>query len=338
MEGLSLPRSNSALSSASALLVSSAAAPPHADLAQPGRLASALRSRTYRGELILFSFDFCGIGEALSMALTLRSIGFEHFVPMSDGAETCETLRTAARTRDIQPLWPCWYSSWPRDHPGWKVWGTAPGCVSAARASHTCVLEQLWASRYHVAAQILAAGINLLHVDTDSAFLSDPYALLKSPPLSRMNFVFLPEAPANGGMWYAQNTTAGRRCSARLRNLHIWHRSKYRGRACCHTVGAGAAWVIAEVARRTMRVIGLALPPRRKALPPFDRAMARLDRLLCVLRHPVCSPPRVCCSFAPQKPCLATSSLLLQIMVGRAGVLRVSTRCSKKRHSATRDT
>jgi len=161
MEGLSLPRSNSALSSASALLVSSAAAPPHADLAQPGRLASALRSRTYRGELILFSFDFCGIGEALSMALTLRSIGFEHFVPMSDGAETCETLRTAARTRDIQPLWPCWYSSWPRDHPGWKVWGTAPGCVSAARASHTCVLEQLWASRYHVAAQILAAGINV---------------------------------------------------------------------------------------------------------------------------------------------------------------------------------
>ena len=62
------------------------------------------------------------------------------------------------------------------------VWGTAPGCVSAARSSHSCVVEQLWATRYHVAAMILASGINLLHVDTDAAFLTDPYALLKAPP------------------------------------------------------------------------------------------------------------------------------------------------------------
>ena len=36
---------------------------------------------SYRNELILFSFDFCAISEALSLALQLRRIGFEHFAP-----------------------------------------------------------------------------------------------------------------------------------------------------------------------------------------------------------------------------------------------------------------
>ena len=101
------------------------------------------------------------------------------------------------------------------------------------------------ASRYHVAASILATGVNLLHVDTDSAFLSDPYALLKSAPLNEISKIILPEAPANGGMWYAQNTSKG----------------------------SGAAWVMSEVSRRTLRVIELKLPDKRKALPPFDQAM-----------------------------------------------------------------
>ena len=47
----------------------------------------------FRGELILFSLDFCGISEALSLILTLRGVGFEHFAPMSDGQETCEALQ-----------------------------------------------------------------------------------------------------------------------------------------------------------------------------------------------------------------------------------------------------
>ena len=233
--------------SASALLPASAAAPPYVDLSHlaPSALDATVRARAFRGELILFSFDFCGISEALALVLELRRVGFEHFAPMSDGPETCEALRGAASARGISPLWPCWYSSWPRDHPGWQQWGTAPGCVSAARNSHTCVLEQLWASRYHVAAQILATGVNLLHVDTDSTFLSDPYPLLKRPPIAQVSLLILPETPANGGMWYAQNTTRG----------------------------TGAGWVIAEVARRTLRVIELALPKGKKGLPPFDQAM-----------------------------------------------------------------
>ena len=32
------------------------------------------------------------------------------------------------------------------------------------------------------------------------------YAQLKAPPLAAVSLLILPETPANGGMWYAQNT------------------------------------------------------------------------------------------------------------------------------------
>ena len=228
---------------ASSHAIALGSAPATTDLADPQSLARVARARSYHGELILFSFDFCGIAEALSLVLSLRRASFEHFLPYSDGVETCDALHTAARLRDIDHL-PCYFSSWPRDHAGWKMWGHGPGCVSASRPSHSCVLEQLWASRYAVAGQILALGdINVLHIDTDSAILADPYAWLKTAPLAEQNLIILPESPINGGMWYAQNTTAG----------------------------AGAQWVIAEVARRTLAVIDQ--PLERRMLPPFDQAM-----------------------------------------------------------------
>ena len=229
---------------ASSAVLAGARYPRHADLSNPEAFKAALRTRSYKNELILFSFDFCGVSEALSLVLTLRAASFEHFAPLSDGAETCDALHSAAVARGLDASWPCYYSSWPRDHAGWDTWGTAAGCVSAAREAHYCVIEQLWATRYHVSARILAAGVNLLHIDTDAAILSDPYAMLKSPPMAGQNLVILPETPANGGMWYAQNTTDG----------------------------TGAQWVIAEVARRTLAVIALSLPPGRKAQPPFDQA------------------------------------------------------------------
>ena len=231
----------SPFASASALAGSSLL--PPADLSAPGALRAAARARSYKSELILFSFDFCGIAEAISLVVNLRRSSFEHFLPLSDGLETCEALRSSAATRGVGPL-PCFYSSWPSNHSGWKLWGTAPGCVSAARASHSCVLEQLWTTRYHVAGRLLGLGdVNLLHVDTDSAILSDPYAVLKSPPYGHQNLIVLAESPVNGGMWYAQNTSDG----------------------------FGAQWVIAEVARRTLATIEL--PILRKTLPPFDQAM-----------------------------------------------------------------
>lgn len=214
------------------------------DLSDPTALHAAVLNRAFEGELILFSFDFCGISEALSCVVSLRLVGFEHFLPLSDGWETCDAMQAAAGARGLAAI-PCSFSSWPRDASGWTSWGSGPGCVSGARPSQGCVLEQLWTTRYHTSALILAMGINLLHVDTDSVILSDPYAVVKSVPLATHSLIFLQEYPANGGMWYAHNTSAG----------------------------TGAHWVIAEVARRTLEVIDVPVPKRKKALPPFDQAI-----------------------------------------------------------------
>lgn len=218
--------------------------PPTGDLAVPNVMRTAVHARAFKGELILFSFDFCGISEALSFVLSLRLASFEHFMPLSDGKETCDAMRAAARARDFPQDVPCWFSSWPRDHPGWAMWVSGAGCVSTARPTHMCVIEQLWATRYHVAGRLLARHhVNILHLDTDTAILADPYTMLKSAPLAVANLILLKETPVNGGMWYAQNTSAG----------------------------GGAQWIISEVSRRTLAIISL--PTKRKYQPPFDQAI-----------------------------------------------------------------
>ena len=240
---------------------------PHSggDIAQPGVLQAALQARAFRGEIILFAFNFCAISDALALIATLRRASFEHFLPFSDGQATCEALRSIAavggglrglpRPLPPQPLPPppCYWSSWPGNHTGWQYWGTRPSCVTGELGGRrACVLEQLWLSRYQAAARLLGAGVNVLHVDTDMALLRDPYLALKAPPLSEYSLVVLPEKPANGGLWYAQ-------ASAR---------------------GAGAHWVMEEVVRRTVAVLGLVPQRGRKGLPPFDQAMP----------HPLATP------------------------------------------------
>jgi hypothetical protein len=173
--------------------------------------------------------------------LHLRDVLFEHFLPLSDGAETCQAMQDEAKARNISAV-PCFFSHALNNHSGWAKWGTKPGCVSAARANHYCAIEQLWATRCYVAGHLLTTGINVLYLDTDSIILSDPYAILKTPPYDAVNLVLLAEQPVNGGLWYAQNTAAG----------------------------AGAQWVLAEVARRTAATISLPLLSRM--LVPYDQA------------------------------------------------------------------
>ena len=219
-----------------------ASPPPPSDLALPGALSAAIASRAFRGEMILFSFDFCGISGALSLLIHLRSISFEHFLPLGDGKETCEAMQKLATSHGIDPV-PCYFSHALNNHSGWIQWGSGPSCVSAARPNHYCSIEQLWATRYHIAALLLATGkVNIINMDTDTVILSDPYAILKAPPYADVNLILLLETPVNGGLWYAQNTRAG----------------------------GGAQWVIGEVARRTQAAISVNISSRSSV--PFDQA------------------------------------------------------------------
>ena len=228
--------------------------PPHpgGDISDPAVLQSALQARAYRGEIILFAFNFCAISDALALVATLRRASFEHFLPFTDGPSTCDAMVSLAavggglRGRPRQPPPPpCYWSSWPGNHTGWQYWGTRPSCVSGDQGGRRpCVLEQLWLSRYQAAALLLGAGVNVLHVDTDMALLRDPYLALQAPPLSDYALIVLPEKPVNGGLWYGRATQRGH----------------------------GAHWVMEEVVRRTVRVLELVPQRGRKGLPPFDQA------------------------------------------------------------------
>lgn len=215
------------------------------DLTRPDVLRDALASRVFKNELILFVFDFCAVQEAINLVLMLRRAGFEHFLPVADGAATCDALVAAAVRGGVRDV-PCGWTSWASRQPGWASWGSGPHCVSAAARRRVCTIEQLWAARYDLAGSVLARGTSLLFLDLDMALLRDPYLPLKRE-LGGYGFVFLQDTggaiPANGGLWYAQHARAG----------------------------VGAQWVVAEVGRRMEAL--LRVPLARKRLPPLDQTL-----------------------------------------------------------------
>ena len=209
------------------------------DVSVPGVLQQALRLRVHRGELILFTFDYCDVPLALNLVLHLRRhLQLEHFLPLSDGPRTCAAMQEAVGS--VAGAVPCFWSAYPSNHSGWP--GNVGRCESAQRGQ--CAPEVLWATRYFIAGRILARGdVSLLHIDTDTLLLTDPYPALKAAPAS---LLIVPEAhPANGGVWYAQRTGAG----------------------------GAAHWVISEVARRTVELLAANEEDRHHGLPPFDQAL-----------------------------------------------------------------
>lgn len=160
---LRLPRfTNSAYFSIEQL--SSRAPPPSGNLSDPRILRLALSSRVFRRELILLTFDFCAVSDALNVVLLLRHAGFEHFLLLSDGRTTCTALQKAATSTTHIP---CFWSGF-NDLAAWKWWGSYRGCESATHPRRSCVLEQLQAVRYYVAGQLLQEGANLLFIDLDT--------------------------------------------------------------------------------------------------------------------------------------------------------------------------
>ena len=69
---------------------------PGGDLSEPAVLQAAVQDRTFRGEIILFAFNFCSISDALALMATLRRASFEHFLPFTDGRETCLAMQHLA--------------------------------------------------------------------------------------------------------------------------------------------------------------------------------------------------------------------------------------------------
>jgi len=162
------------------------------DLAQTGAVEQVVASRSHRGEIILFTSDANMPGWAFHFVLTLRRVGYEHWLLLADADATCDALHERWRPMETQhteaPL-SCAWSSYPASHPGWQKW--QPGVPKVFK---------LWASRWWVAHQLLRQGVSVLSLDTDAALFSDVYPLLHAPPLGAHDVLISKNGDASGSL------------------------------------------------------------------------------------------------------------------------------------------
>ena len=149
------------------------------DLSQPRAFEQLVRTRSYRGEIILFLANPKMAGWTFNFVKQLRDAGYEHWFILSDSAQSCTALSTLWAPMQVlhgEPPLSCAWSAYPQNHSGWKRWGANP-------------LYRMWNTRWWVSLQLLRARVSVLSLDIDAALRKDVYADLRSPPLSHHDVV-----------------------------------------------------------------------------------------------------------------------------------------------------
>ena len=159
---------------------------PILDLAQPGAMRQAARTRSYKKEIIIFESDKSMAGWAFYWVNQMRRKGYEHWLILADKDESCSSIRSQwepMMTKHGEEPISCAWSSYPRTHPGWAQWQPRKGEDNM----HNVYI--LWSTRWWVALQLLREDVNVLSLDVDAVLLTDIYALLRSPPLSAQDVI-----------------------------------------------------------------------------------------------------------------------------------------------------
>lgn len=160
------------------------------DLSEPAALAELARTRSFRGQTILFTSDANMGGWSYHFVLTLRRMGYEHWFILADASSTCDKLHEGWRPMERHAESPlsCAHSSYPANHRGWEHWPSMH-------------VFKLWASRWWVAHQLLRAGrVSVLSLDVDAALFRDLYPLLHAPPLGQQDVVITRNADESGSL------------------------------------------------------------------------------------------------------------------------------------------
>ena len=183
-----------------------------ADLEADGVLHEVAAQISYRNELILV----CGDGaptasssNALNAVLQLRALQLHHILFLSDSSASCYALRQAI------PSIACVWSS--------RIPSSRPPNGGLAVQRYWSFAFYFYDLRKHYTAKLaIELGINVLHTDTDVAWLGNPYPVLKGV-FGSQNIVAMRDRPlVNAGVFYVQNVREG----------------------------DGAAWVLRELSRR----------------------------------------------------------------------------------------
>ena len=166
------------------------------DLDFPGNLKVAAERRSFRKEIILFVSNRGGNHLAANTVANLRKLGFEHYILITNTAETCYDLLKGPWGVD------CGWTSFLQNRA--KQMGTFQ-----VTAEEQATPFRLWWVRFHYMERLVGMGYNPMYVDTDVRFEINPYPLLKSPPFDKFTLFAQDENGHPGGLnigcVYAQN-------------------------------------------------------------------------------------------------------------------------------------
>lgn len=158
------------------------------DVFPSSNLKEALAARSYKKELIIFSFNRATALEAVNFVFNLRDLGYDHWLALTDDSTMCEVMRTAF------PNGGCGYSSLAEAFPGIRI-----------RPKDGVEFKQLylWAT----VARAVRLGYNVLSVDIDIITHYDLYSFFKSEPYANMTLIWQNDGypKVNSGAVYFQN-------------------------------------------------------------------------------------------------------------------------------------
>lgn len=171
---------------------------PHMNLAPAEAVDTIIATRSFKNEIIVTCFDARAIRWLLHYARMAQSLGFDHFLVIGDSSATCDLFK----------------ASWCLNPSDDGCMTTYPGCGwvgeglgSIWEFAKEKGVERLWMFRYHIAAELLRRGINVLMSDLDVLIHGDFYAMAKAPPLEKFQFMQMPgDHYPNGGLWCARST------------------------------------------------------------------------------------------------------------------------------------
>lgn len=166
------------------------------DLEEGDNLFTAAKRRSHRREVILINSNAGGVVLTANLVSALRRVGIEHFIVYTESEETCVQRIIKAGARDIDCAW----TSYMKTHPRLELFGVSSDTGADA--------FRLWWSRMEYMWRLSGEGYNVMYVDTDVSFRSNPYPAIKLA-LGDIQLLAQGEYPGalglNIGFMYIQN-------------------------------------------------------------------------------------------------------------------------------------
>jgi hypothetical protein len=192
--------------------LSNSAHKPGGDLDDPATLPRVLPAAAADGEVMLLCMGHDGSKrQAANLVLSFRAMGLHHMLTMAPDKDTCESLWLTMPS--LACVW--WPSQFARKRPSSLYNDMFSRVALAFFEARKLLLERL----------ILHHRLNVLHLDGDTIWFANPYAVFKTMYKHHQLIVQTDNPFANAGVFYVQNVREG----------------------------DGAAWVLQELNRRIHR-------------------------------------------------------------------------------------